>query len=158
MNVLIIDDEPMNRLVLKRLLSRFSDLTVFEAEDGEAAWEALGDARPALIFCDIYMPRMDGLAFLQRIREHQLFGDLPVIITSAGKDRDLVLKLRDLRITDYLLKPFELENTFRRLETHVSRLRQANKETRSIGLGQEPAAPAGAPGAPEAVAAAVPKS
>lgn len=116
MNVLIIDDEPVSRRILKRLLSRFSDLATHEAEDGEEAWTLLGDVAPALIFCDLSMPRMDGVAFLTKLRSNQAFGEMPVIVTSAGKDRDTLLQLKDLRILDYLLKPFELAPTFARLE------------------------------------------
>ncbi len=116
MNVLIIDDEPVSRRILRRLLSRFPEFEMHEAEDGEAAWTLLGDVSPRLIFCDLSMPRMDGVAFLTKLRSNQAFGEMPVIVTSAGKDRDTLLQLKDLRILDYLLKPFELAPTFARLE------------------------------------------
>ena len=116
MRVLIVDDDPMMRRILKRLLSRFPELETHEAEDGEAAWALLGDVAPGLIFCDLSMPRMDGVAFLTKLRSNQAFGEVPVIVTSAGKDRDTLLHLKDLRILDYLLKPFELAPTFARLE------------------------------------------
>jgi CheY-like chemotaxis protein len=134
-NVLIVDDQAMNRLVLKRLLSRFAALTVHEAEDGEVAWEKLPLFDPALIFCDIFMPKVDGLSFMMRLREHPLYSDIPVIITSAGKDREVLLKLKELGITDYLLKPYELKSTYERLATHIQPMLDERKKGPTAALG-----------------------
>lgn len=136
MKVLIVDDQPMNRLVLKRLLSRFSDLKIFEAEDGEVAWEKLPMYDPALIFCDIFMPKVDGLSFVMRLREHVMYKDTPVIITSAGKDKEVLLKLKELGITDYLLKPYEMQSTFQRLESHIRPMLSQKKVISTDALGQ----------------------
>lgn len=135
MNVLIVDDQAMNRLVLKRLLSRFTALTVYEAEDGEIAWEKLPLFDPALIFCDIFMPKVDGLSFMMRLREHPLYSEIPVIITSAGKDREVLLKLKELGITDYLLKPYELKSTYERLATHIQPMLDERRKGPTAALG-----------------------
>lgn len=119
MKVLIVDDEPVSRRILKRLLSRFSELDLQEAEDGEVAWASLGGELPGLILCDLSMPIMDGTTFIKKVREHPLFGDLPVIVISAANDRETLLEIKDLRILDYLLKPFDLVQTFARLERHI---------------------------------------
>lgn len=162
MKVLIVDDQAMNRLVLKRLLSRFTELTIFEAEDGEVAWEKLPVFDPALIFCDIFMPKVDGLSFVMRLREHPVYYDTPVIITSAGKDREVLLKLKELGITDYLLKPYEMKSTYERLETHIRPMLQQKRSTTdtlgSTGMIPLPAAeaPAESDAAPEATDAAPP--
>jgi CheY-like chemotaxis protein len=116
MKALIIDDEPVNRLLLKRLLTRFFPHNVLEAVDGEAGLAMVEKERPAIVFCDIFMPRLDGIGFLERLRANPEFADLPVVAISAAKDRELVLKLVDLKIVDYLMKPIELEATYRRLE------------------------------------------
>jgi CheY-like chemotaxis protein len=119
MPVMLVDDEPVSRRALKRLLSRISELDLHEAEDGEAAWTALADPIPRLIICDLSMPRMDGTTFIRKIREHPLFCDIPVIVISAANDRETLLGLKDLKILDYLLKPFDLAQTFARLERHL---------------------------------------
>ncbi len=116
MKALIIEDEPMVRLLLKRLLTRFFPHSVLEASDGEEGLAIVERERPAIVFCDIFMPRLDGVGFLERLRADPEYKDLPVVAISSAKDRDLVLKLVDLRITDYIVKPIELEPTFRRLE------------------------------------------
>lgn len=116
MKALIIEDETVNRLLLKRLLTRFFPHSVLEATDGEEGLAMVEKERPAIVFCDIFMPKLDGIGFLERLRANPEFADLPVIAISAAKDRELVLQLVDLKIVDYLLKPIDLEATYRRLE------------------------------------------
>jgi CheY-like chemotaxis protein len=116
MKALIIEDEPMIRLLLKRLLTRFFPHNVLEASDGEEGLAMVEKERPVIVFCDLYMPKLDGVGFLERLRANPEFAELPVVAISSAKDRDLVLKLVDLRIVDYIMKPIDLEQTFKRLE------------------------------------------
>ncbi len=116
MKALIIEDEPMTRLLLKRLLTRFFPHNVLEASDGEEGLAVVEKERPVIVFCDLYMPKLDGIGFLERLRANPEFAELPVVAISSAKDRDVVLKLVDLRIVDYLMKPIDLEQTFKRLE------------------------------------------
>jgi CheY-like chemotaxis protein len=116
MKALIIEDEPMIRLLLKRLLSRFFQHNVLEAADGEEGLAVVERERPVIVFCDMFMPRLDGIGFLERLRANAEFAELPVVAISSAKDRELVLKLVDLGIVDYIVKPIDLEQTFRRLE------------------------------------------
>jgi two-component system chemotaxis response regulator CheY len=115
-NILIVDDQTLDRVILKRLLTRFPECTVHEAVDGETGLEKVSACSPALIFCDLSMPKLDGLAFVTGLRANPAFLDTPVIITSAGKDRDVLLQLRDLGIADYLLKPYDLKSSYERIE------------------------------------------
>jgi two-component system chemotaxis response regulator CheY len=130
MKALIIEDEPMIRLLLKRLLTRFFPHNVLEASDGEEGYALVEKERPAIVFCDMFMPKLDGIGFLQRLRANPEFAELPVIAMSSAKDRELVLKLVELRIADYLVKPIDLEQTFKRLEKLLPTL-LADKEAAS---------------------------
>ena len=116
MKALIIEDQPMVRLLLKRLLTRFFQHNVLEAADGEEGLAIVEKERPVIVFCDMFMPKLDGVGFLERLRANPEFADLPVVAISAAKDRDLVLKLVDLKIVDYIVKPINMEQTFKRLE------------------------------------------
>ena len=122
MKALVIEDEPMVRLLLKRLLTRFFPHNVLEAEDGEAGLAIVERERPAVVFVDIFMPKLDGVAFLERLRANPEFADMPVIAISSAKDRELVLKLMELGISDYLVKPLEMVPTHRRLELLLPRI------------------------------------
>lgn len=146
MIVLIVDDEPVGRRVLKRLLSRFSELDLREAESGDEAWTMLGEFTPELILCDLSMPGLDGVGFIKMVREHQSFGKIPIIVTSASQDRDTLIELKDLQILDYLLKPFDLVQTFGRLEKQIEPLLAAHRKREMM----RPRAPRPAPPAPPA--------
>lgn len=130
MKALIVEDDSVTRLLLKRLLTRFFPHNVLEAGDGEEALAVLERERPAIVFCDVHMPRLDGIGFLQQLRAHPEFSELPVIVLSAAKERELVLQLVELKIADYIVKPVDLERTFRRLERLLPVILPQESETR----------------------------
>lgn len=136
MKALVIEDEPMARLLLKRLLTRFFPHSVLEAADGEAGLALVEQERPAVVFVDIFMPNVDGITFLERLRANPEFADLPVIAISSAKDLELVRKLMGLGISDYLVKPLEMAATHKRLERLIPRL---------LASRQQPARPSATP-------------
>ena len=69
--LLVIDDEPHNRLLLRQMLEPLG-FTVTEAADGREALESLGSGLPDIILLDLRLPQMDGLAFLAHLRRQQL--------------------------------------------------------------------------------------
>lgn len=140
MIVLIVDDEPMSRRVLRRLLSRFPELDLREAENGEAAWTMIGDRPPGLILCDLIMPVMDGVTLIRQLRSHETWRHIPVIVASASKDRERLVQVRDLQVSDYLLKPFDLVQTFARLEKQIVPLLQRFRAEKAAALEAERAA------------------
>ena len=78
LEILIVDDEPEIRQFAKEALS---DASITEAEDGKAAMNAVYDHKPDLVITDIRMPKMDGYALLDSLRE--LYPDLPVLAISG---------------------------------------------------------------------------
>ncbi|MEJ8840008.1 response regulator [Ramlibacter sp. AN1133] len=102
----MIDDDPLARSWMRDVLRHHvSELLV--AEDGEQAWQLLqAGARPAICFCDVAMPGMDGLELLHRIRDEPLLDDLPFILLSATVERDAVDAAAARDASAYLLKPF----------------------------------------------------
>lgn len=154
MNILIVDDQIMARVVLKRLLSRFPECNVHEADDGATGLDKVAACMPSLIFCDLSMPKMDGMQFMTHLRSNPAYETIPVVISSAGRDRDVLLQLKDLGIEDYLLKPYELIPTFERLERIVKPLLLQFQTTEKARLAAErEAASAAAAAAAEAAPA-----
>ncbi|MBL8458119.1 MAG: response regulator, partial [Zoogloea sp.] len=85
--VLVVDDEPVNRMVLQGVLP--DHIRVVSADSGEAALEAAaGDPRPDLILLDVMMPGMDGFDVLTRLRQTPATRDIPVILVTALMDED----------------------------------------------------------------------
>lgn len=100
--ILIVDDEPRYLRLLEANL-RTEGYDVISALDGSQALDAFSSQPVDLILLDIMMPKMDGFAVCQRIRE---FSNVPIIIlTAKGDEQDRVRGL-DLGADDYLIKPF----------------------------------------------------
>jgi signal transduction histidine kinase/DNA-binding response OmpR family regulator len=81
-NVLVVDDDPKSRDVLRRTLTR-EGWTVAEAASGREALDHLERGRPALVLLDLMMPEMDGFEVLERMRGDEAWRDIPVIVVTA---------------------------------------------------------------------------
>jgi CheY-like chemotaxis protein len=105
-NVLIVDDDEMNRETLARRL-KHEGFNFSLAINGREALEMAKSQRYDLILLDIMMPEMDGYAVLSRLKSNQSMSDIPVIMISAIEEMDSVMKCMELGADDYLTKPFE---------------------------------------------------
>ena len=106
--VLVVDDSPVNRLVLARALEA-QDYAVTMAEHGRAALDLLRSQGPPsfdVVLLDLLMPEMDGYAALAEIKADPGLRHIPVIMISAVEELDSVVRCLELGATDYLLKPF----------------------------------------------------
>jgi chemotaxis protein histidine kinase CheA/ActR/RegA family two-component response regulator len=104
--VLIVDDSITVRELLSMTFNKVG-YRVEQARDGQEAWEKLRSGLPCdLVFCDIEMPRMDGLALLQRIQEESTLSHLPIaMLTSRGADRHRQMAVQ-LGAKAYFTKPY----------------------------------------------------
>ncbi len=102
LEVVVIDDEPLSRRRLTRLLGKAPDVTVTrECGDGEEAVAALRELRPDVAFVDIKMPGRDGFQVLLSIEAPEL---MVVFVTAYA---EYAVDAFDARALDYLLKPVE---------------------------------------------------
>ncbi|MDJ0730254.1 MAG: response regulator [Crocosphaera sp.] len=103
--VLIVDDSITVRELLSLSFSK-SGYRVEQARDGQEAWEKLRSGLPCdLVFCDIEMPRMNGLEFLSHLQKEPSLCSLPVaLLTSRGADRHRKVAAK-LGATAYFTKP-----------------------------------------------------
>ncbi|MEL7044183.1 MAG: LytTR family DNA-binding domain-containing protein [Pseudomonadota bacterium] len=102
MKVLIVDDEDLARQRLGRLLLRLRpDAELFEAAEGRSAIERVADLRPDILFLDIRMPGLDGVAVARAMLELE---DAPAIIFCTAYDEYALEALRH-QAAAYLLKP-----------------------------------------------------
>lgn len=107
MKILIIEDDRVMRILLRRILQREPSYELIEAVDGLAAWFMLQEGlMPDLCLLDVMMPRMDGIEFLEKIRGVQKFKGLRVIVCSAVNDRARITHASSLEILSYIVKPF----------------------------------------------------
>jgi DNA-binding response OmpR family regulator len=106
MKVLIVDDEPLVRLSLRRALEK-SGHQVVEAEDGqhgETEWRAL---EPDLVYLDVLMPRMSGPDLLKAMTQRAPRAGGKVILMSAFTGEYDLAKAQSLGADMFVLKPFD---------------------------------------------------
>jgi two-component system LytT family response regulator len=121
MNVIIVDDEPAARRTVRECCERESDLRVVgEYGDPRTALQAINRERPQLLFLDIQMDSMTGMA-LARALDPQ---NLPLIVFVTAYD-DYALEAFEVSAVDYLLKPFDDE----RFKATVTRVRRRHEAT-----------------------------
>lgn len=104
--VLIVDDSITVRELLSMTFNK-AGYRVEQARDGQEAWEKLKSGLPCnIVFCDIEMPRMDGLELLSRLQKDAHFNDLPIaMLTSRGADRHRQMAVQ-LGAKGYFTKPY----------------------------------------------------
>lgn len=81
-NVMIVDDDPGSRELLERILEKAACKTTI-ATNGKEAIAMLSENRPDLMLLDLMMPKMDGFEVIDRLREHESWCDIPVIVVTA---------------------------------------------------------------------------
>ncbi len=105
--ILIVDDSPMNRMILIEMLGE--DYSIIEAEDGLSAIEKLQEnSKIDLILLDIMMPKMDGFETLERLNQLHLIDHIPVIMISAENSPEIIEKAYTLGAIDYITRPFDV--------------------------------------------------
>ena len=98
--MLIIDDEPLARLIIKEYLQAYSQIElVQECNDGFEGVKAIQQFHPDLIFLDVQMPKINGFEMLE------LINDPPSVIFTTAFD-EYAIKAFESNAVDYLLKPF----------------------------------------------------
>lgn len=103
--VLVIDDNNSIRHLLGSILSKDYDVVTLNDGMEAMAWLMQGNL-PHAILLDINMPRLDGIGFLQNIRNSGFFRELPVIVITASDDDDMVTRCKFLGVKNFLTKPF----------------------------------------------------
>jgi two-component system LytT family response regulator len=112
LRVLIVDDEPLARQRLQRILRDEADIELLApCADGPAAVAAILEQRPDLLFLDVQMPGMSGFDVLAAVGGKRM----PVVIFVTAHDR-FALQAFDAQAVDYLLKPFGADRVEKSLE------------------------------------------
>jgi DNA-binding response OmpR family regulator len=132
MRILVTEDEPRIRAFVTRAL----EAEGFAADGAENGEEALRFARRQhydLVVLDLLLPRIDGLAVLRELR--QANPALPVVILSARSDLPTKLRGFELGASDYVQKPFELDELLARIRAQLRRPRTDDGDERLLRAG-----------------------
>ena len=127
-NILVVDDEPVNRQVLRNHLD-VAGYNVFEAANGNAALEIIKEGLVAnLVLLDIMMPGMSGYQVAESLRKDYTPSEMPIImLTAKNRINDLVTGF-NIGANDYLSKPFLKDELLSRIQIHLN-LHQMHRET-----------------------------
>jgi CheY-like chemotaxis protein len=125
LSVLVVDDNPHMRAVLRTLLDCAGIQQVREAADGSEALKALGECTIDLVLTDMVMKPMDGIAFTRKVRNADGSPNpfLPIIMITGHADRARVMQARDAGVTEFLAKPLTSRNLFAHIAGIVERPR-----------------------------------
>ncbi len=123
MKILLVDDDLVSRMALVDLVQSLGKFQIIEAEDGEQAWEVLqSGSRPILCCCDIRMPRLSGIDFLQRVKNDPSLMQLPVVLVSSATDMETVQQAIKAGATDYIIKPFKALEAKQHLQKIITKI------------------------------------
>jgi len=104
--ILVVDDFPTMRRIIRNLLKELEFVNVDEAEDGAIGLEKLKAGNYGFVVSDWNMPNMDGLAMLQAIRADPIMAKLPVLMVTAEAKKENIIAAAQSGANGYVVKPF----------------------------------------------------
>ena len=127
MRILIAEDEPRAMRGLKNLITSISEgyQIVAEAMDGRQALELLQQTKPEVVFTDLKMPYMDGMALIRAA--HALECQTEFVLVTAYEEFDVAREAIGLGVFDYLVKPITVEDVAHVLERLAAKLGGASE-------------------------------
>lgn len=117
LTILYAEDEEGIRTNVSDSL-RYYVKEVYEALNGQEAYEIYQEKKPDIILSDIHMPVMNGIEFVQKIRKDDR--DVPVVMITAHTDRKYLLEAVELHMEKYIIKPLDLDELLEVLEKCVN--------------------------------------
>ncbi|MDI5922843.1 chemotaxis response regulator CheY [Halomonas sp. LR5S13] len=106
MSILVVDDFPTMRRIVRSLLKELGFTNVEEAEDGQDALSKLSSGSFEFVVSDWNMPNLDGLEMLKKIRADSILKDLPVLMVTAEAKKENIIAAAQAGANGYVVKPF----------------------------------------------------
>ncbi|QQK64303.1 chemotaxis protein CheY [Cobetia sp. cqz5-12] len=106
LRILVVDDFPTMRRIVRNLLKELGFTNVEEAEDGQQALEFLNQGSFELVISDWNMPNLDGLEMLRRVRANPATATLPVLMVTAEAKKENIIAAAQTGASGYVVKPF----------------------------------------------------
>jgi diguanylate cyclase (GGDEF)-like protein len=126
--ILIVDDEPMSRMLLESIL-----MPVFQCDTAQSGKEAIlycADKLPDLVLLDMNMPDTDGLDVCRALKANGATADIPVIFVTSTLDIESENACWEVGASDFVMKPVNASTLTHRIKTHVlNKLRTEFLET-----------------------------
>ncbi len=116
--VIIADDETIQRMNLKDVLTKQGYLVVGEAGDGLSAVNLAREIRPDLVIMDIRMPEMDGISAAETLTQEKI---APVLLLTAYSDMPLIERAKEAGVVNYIVKPLQESQVAPAIEVALAR-------------------------------------
>lgn len=131
-DILIVEDNEMNRLLLSRILE--SAYTVHTAENGRQALEEIErlGTRLSIVLLDIIMPVMNGFDVLRAMNAGSITDDIPVIMISSDDDAETVRKAFSLGVSDFIGKPYNAGAVKQRVNNTIKLFAKQRRNRRQL--------------------------
>jgi two-component system, OmpR family, phosphate regulon response regulator PhoB len=132
--ILIVEDEAPIRQMLSFALTR-AGYKIMEASSISEAWSCLNVQKPSLILLDWMLPDTTGVAFLSKLRKHEQYSTLPVIMLTARAEESSKLRGFDVGADDYVTKPFSPKELLARINVLLRRSSHFNQSEERVSAG-----------------------
>lgn len=146
--ILVVDDDPAICYAFKKIFEK-NNYSTIEATNGLEAIKIIKEQNPLVVFMDITMPQMNGLAALEKIKEFN--HELPIIIITGNGDMSTAIKAMQMEAYDYLTKPLDIDKVRITAERAIEMTKMKNridelqkkiatvqKESGTVIVGQHP--------------------
>ncbi|HVN23149.1 MAG TPA: response regulator [Syntrophorhabdales bacterium] len=124
MRVLVVDDFPTMRRILKNVLRQLEMRDTLEAGNGKEALEVLKKEEVDLILCDLLMPEMNGIELLRVCKDDPQLSNIPFIMVTAEAQKKAVMEAIKAGVDNYITKPFTPE----RLKDAINKVASRNPQ------------------------------
>ena len=125
-NILTIDDSSFVRTLLKTVLNQ-KGYNVFVASNAQDGIEILKNYKVHLILLDLIMPGIDGIRFLENLKEQKDYFEIPVIVISGDSSRNNYARVLKNGASDFIKKPFVIEEVLLKCDVHIKSYLQGKK-------------------------------
>jgi len=117
LNILVVDDFPTMRKIVRQVLRQLGYNNVQEAEDGEAALRILRQKTDIqFVISDWNMPNMTGIELLKAVRAEPSLKGLPFLIVTAEADKENIVEAVKSGVSSYIVKPFNAATLKEKIE------------------------------------------
>lgn len=106
--ILIVDDIPLNVLLIDKMLSKFK-FHILKANSGADALKIIGEEKPHVLLLDLMMPGIDGYQVIEQVRTRLSSQELPIVVLSALNSNDDVSRAMSLGADEFITKPVMME-------------------------------------------------
>jgi two-component system, chemotaxis family, chemotaxis protein CheY len=125
MKILVVDDFPTMRRIVRNLLKELGYSNVDEAEDGQAGLARLRSGTYDFVISDWNMPNLDGLAMLKQIRADASLAHLPVLMVTAESKKENIIAAAQAGASGYVVKPFTAATLDEKLNKILEKMAKA---------------------------------